>query len=202
MTKIDYYFDYISPFSYLLQTQLHRLPNDTSIHYIPVLFAGLLKHWGSLGPVEIDRKKLFTYRHSTWLAEKLNVPFRTPDSHPFIPLPYLRLSVAMDNDPELVDKLFRAIWATDFDPATDSGRQGIWNEINIPDADSRTTDPDVKKALIGNTELAVQNGVFGVPTLVADGQLFWGYDSLEFLLDYLANKQMFSSAEMNRLETI
>ena len=202
MTTIDCYFDYVSPFSYLLHEKLHSLPQETSVNYIPVLFAGLLKHWGNLGPVEIDRKKTFTYRHCTWLANQMGIDFRIPDTHPFIPLPYLRLTIAKGNDEDLITKIFRAIWTTEHDPATDDGRQAIWNEIDMPDADRNIGDVTVKQSLIANTEMATQIGVYGVPTLMVDGELFWGLDSLDFLLDYLDNRQLFESREMRRLDEI
>ncbi len=202
MTRVDCYFDYISPFSYLLHERLGDLPGETSVNYIPVLFAGLLKHWGQLGPVEIERKKLFTYRHATWLADRLGVPFRVPDTHPFVPLPYLRLTIAKQNDPELITRIFRAIWTSEDDPATDAGRAAIWKNVAVSDADSLTANPDVKQALINNTQSAIDNGVFGVPTLVVDGELFWGLDSLDFLLDYLNNQDLFDRAPMQRLKDI
>ncbi len=202
MTKLDYYFDFISPFSYLLHEQLHRLPKTVELNYIPVLFAGLLKHWGNLGPVEIDQKKIFTYRHTTWLANKLELPFRIPDTHPFNPLPYLRLSIANDNDPELVTSIFRAIWTSEDNPATDTGRQAIWRSIGIPNADDLINDAEVKSALISNTQTATEQGVFGVPSISVNGEMFWGLDSFEILLDYLENPSLFDSASMTRLKQI
>ncbi len=202
MTKLDYYYDFVSPFSYLLHEQLHRLPKTVELIYIPVLFAGLLKHWGNLGPVEIDQKKIFTYRHTTWLANKLELPFRIPDTHPFNPLPYLRLSIAKDNDPELVTSIFRAIWTSEDNPATDTGRQAIWRSIGIPDADDLINNAEVKSALISNTQMATEQGVFGVPSICVNGEMFWGLDSFEILLDYLKNPDLLDSASMARLKQI
>ena len=202
MTQVDCYFDYISPFSYLMHEQLHRLPEDTNVNFIPVLFAGLLKHWGNLGPVEIERKKLFTYQHTTWLAEKLNIPFRMPDVHPFLSLPYLRLTVARNNDPNLITKIYHAIWTTELNPATDQGRNQIWEEIGVENPDAMINDPQIKTKLIENTQQAVDAGVFGVPTMIADGRLFWGLDSLDMLIDYLENPSVFDAQSMRRLERI
>ncbi len=202
MTRLNYYYDFVSPFSYLLHEQLHKLPRGVELNYVPVLFAGLLKHWGNLGPVEIDPKKIFTYRHTTWLAEKLDLPFRVPDTHPFNPLPYLRLSFALDNDPELVTAIFRAIWTTDNDPSTADGRQAIWKLIGMPEADRLIDDPNVKAGLVSNTQKAVADGVFGVPSITADGELFWGLDSLEILLDYLDDPKLFNRDSMTRLNQI
>jgi len=199
---LHYFYDFISPFGYLLHERLRELPDQVELTYTPVLFAGLLKYWGQLGPAEIGQKKIFTYRHTTWLAERLGVPFRMPDTHPFNPLPYLRLCIAMDNQPELVSAIFRAIWATPNNPATDVGRQAIWELIGIPDADDRIVKPQIKQHLIQNTQQAADKGVFGVPTILADDELFWGLDSFDFLLDYLANRQLFERQSMSRLDCI
>ncbi len=201
-TRVDCYFDYISPFAYLHHEQLHRLPGGTSVNFIPVLFAGLLKHWGTLGPVEVKEKKIFTYRHVTWLADQLNIPFRIPDTHPFVPLPYLRLTIAMNNDPELITKIYRSIWTTKLNPATEQGRLAIFNSVGVDNAETLINTPDVKQTLISNTAEACKLGVFGVPTLVIDGQFFWGLDSLDFAIDYIHNKSMFSAENMSRLEAI
>lgn len=88
--SIDWYFDFVSPYSYL---GLHRLKDvKPKINYKPVLFAGLLKHWGQKGPAEIPAKRKWTYRSCDWQARKLGLPFRFPAAHPFNPLPHLRLA--------------------------------------------------------------------------------------------------------------
>ncbi len=202
MMRLNYFYDFISPFAYLMHEQLHRLPNDIQLHYVPVLFAGLLKHWGSLGPVEIVQKKRFTYRHTTWLANKLELPFRIPDTHPFNPLPYLRLSVAKDNEPELVTQLFRAIWTSEHNPATEYGRQAIWKTVSIPDATQLINAPEIKAALLANTQVAIEQGVFGVPTITVNDELFWGLDSFDMLIDYLDDPALFQADSMMRLNQI
>ncbi len=202
MKSVDFYFDYVSPFAYLLYKQLDQLPSGTQINFIPVLFAGLLKHWGHLGPAEIDRKKLFTYQHTTWLAARMNIPFRIPDTHPFVPLPYLRLTLAKDCDPQLISQLFDAIWTENLDPGTDAGRWQIFSQIGLDDAEALIHDSAIKAQLISNTQKAAASGIFGVPTMTADGHLFWGLDSLEMLSDYLSSPSILSTQAMQRLAGI
>ena len=138
----------------------------------------------------------------TWLSEKLEIPFRMPDIHPFNPLPYLRLSIAVNNDADTVSKIFRAIWATEHDPSTPSGRQAIWEAIGIPNAEELIDNPEIKASLFSNTSHAAERGVFGVPTLIAGNELFWGLDSLDLLIDYLQNPDFFDCDQMRRLDTI
>src|SRR5689334_10438458 len=82
----DWYFDFISPFAYLQSEQLERLHPYVQIRYRPVLFAGLLKHWGQKGPAEIVPKRQFTFEFALWQAAKLGIPFKMPPAHPFNPL--------------------------------------------------------------------------------------------------------------------
>src|SRR5688500_20142066 len=90
--SIDWYFDFVSPYSYICLHRLGELPVQVS--YNPVLFAGLLNRWGQKGPAEIPAKRRRTYRGCTWWAGERGVPVRVPAAHPRNPLPYLRLSLA------------------------------------------------------------------------------------------------------------
>ena len=60
--------------------------------------------------------------------------------------------------------------------------------------------PEVKFKLKSNGEHAIGQGVFGVPTLIVDGHLFWGFDSTSLITDFLANPRLFDSSPMKRIE--
>src|SRR3981189_2888493 len=85
--KVSWGFHVIAPFAYLAFPQLSRLPAHVSVELVPVLFAGLLQHFGQLGPAEIPSKRRFTYRFALWRARQLGLPMRMPPAHPFNPLP-------------------------------------------------------------------------------------------------------------------
>ena len=88
----DWYFDFISPFAYLQWMVLRRDHADLDINPKPLLFAGLLKHWGQLGPAELPGKRVHTYRLVLWQARQMGIALRFPPAHPFNPLPALRLA--------------------------------------------------------------------------------------------------------------
>src|SRR5512146_708877 len=92
--KARWYFDFVSPFSYLHVNMFDRIAIPLEIEPVPVLFAGLLKAAGSKGPAEIPAKRTQTYRYCTWLARTEGIPFRFPPRHPFNPLFALRLAIA------------------------------------------------------------------------------------------------------------
>jgi 2-hydroxychromene-2-carboxylate isomerase len=195
-----WYFDFVSPFAYICLHRLKELPADLSIEYRPVLFAGLLNHWGQKGPAELPTKRRYTYRWSHWWAHSLGIPFRYPAAHPFNPLHHLRLAIACGAKPEVVSKIFDEIWTTGAD-ASDPGRtSALLNALGIsPD---KLETPEVKNALRKNTDEAMQRGVFGVPTFEVDGELFWGADSIEFLKDFLRNPSVIKNREMQRLDEL
>ena len=75
-------------------------------------------------------------------------------------------------------------------------------ELNIDHAEAKIADPRVKETLRNNGEVAVGLGVFGVPTAVVDGELFWGFDATLMLKGYLANPEMFKRGEMARVSNL
>ena len=196
MRNVDWYYDFISPFSYLC---LHRLKEleGISISYRPVLFAGLLNHWGQKGPAEIPAKRLWTYRWCAWWANELGIPFRFPASHPFNPLHHLRLCIAAGNTPEVIATIFDDLWTTGAD-ATDPVRfANLCSRLGVQA--SQLAEQAVKDRLRENSERAIAQGVFGVPSFVVDGEVFWGADSLGFVESFLKDPLLFKSEEMRRL---
>ena len=198
MRTIRWYFDFVSPFSYIA---LQRLPEVAAeVDYRPVLFAGLLGQWGQKGPAEIGPKRLWTYRFCQWQADALDIPFRFPAQHPFNPLHHLRLAIAAGPKPQVVRRIFEAIWTTGADAADTVAFESLCQELGV-EAEALAK-PAVKDALRENTEQAVARGVFGVPVFEADGELFWGADAIDFLKAYLEDPAILQSAEMRRLASL
>jgi 2-hydroxychromene-2-carboxylate isomerase len=196
MAQIDWYFDFISPYAWLQAETLDRLPPGAALTCKPVLFAGLLEHWGQLGPAEIPPKRTFTYRYVVWRAHRLGLPVSLPPVHPFNPLPLLRLAIVVGNAPEKMRRLFRFVWSEGRLPDDPVAWRALTTELGVADADSRIAAPEVKEQLRRNGEEAVGQGVFGVPTLVVDGMLFWGADATEMAADYLRGDAVFGSEQM------
>lgn len=200
MRRATWYFDFVSPFACICLHRLKELPADLAIDYRPVLFAGLLDHWGQKGPAELPSKRRYTYRWSHWWAQSLGIPFRYPAAHPFNPLQHLRLAIACGSRPEPVRTIFASIWTTGED-ASDRGRFALLCRDLGPSVEALNA-PEVKDTLRKNTEQAAQRGVFGVPTFEIDDELFWGADSIGFLKDYLENPTAIRNPEMQRLDSL
>ena len=202
MRAADWYFDFLSPFSYLQLVQFDRLPPDLEITYRPVLFAGLLGHWEHKGPAEIPAKRVHTYRWCHWYAARHGIPFRMPPAHPFNPLRPLRLAVAQGAEPALIRAIFDAIWAEGRDLSRDDEWQGLTERLAIADADEAIARPEVKEALKKSTEEAARRGVFGVPTFAIGGELFWGLDATDLVLDYLNDPGLLETGEYARIANL
>lgn len=195
--RIDWYFDFISPFAWLQAEDFARRP-ELDIACKPVLFAALLEHWGQLGPAEIPPKRTFTYRYTVWRGRQLGLPVRLPRAHPFNPLPLLRLALVAQARFDVVLRLFRFVWSEGSLPDDEPAWRALLAELGMPEVDRRLQDEEVKLALRRNGDEAIARGVFGVPTVVVDGELFWGVDATDMMLDYLAKDLVFDSDEMRR----
>ncbi len=197
---IDWYFDFISPYAYLQWQRLRREAPTLALRPRPVLFAGLLAHWEHKGPVEIPSKRAWTYAHCLWVARRHDLPMRLPSAHPFNPLPLLRLAIALGATDDVVDRLFAYVWRDGFLPSDEGAWQDLLDEFLIERSDINAD--AIKQELHANCEQAIAAGVFGVPTAVVDGQLFWGVDATDMLLAYVAGDAFFGTEAWRSAATL
>ncbi len=198
--KLTWYFDVISPFAALAIPEMEALCAQHEVEFRPVLFAGLLKAFGHLGPAEIPAKRTQTYRIVQWIADERGVPFRAPPAHPFNPLALLRLLCVRDLTAADAAAAFRLVWGEGRDPESAETAAALAAALGVP-LDS-ASDPAVKDRLRNNTEAAVAAGVYGVPTLAIGEELFWGLDAMPMARAYLADPGLFASGEMARVSNL
>jgi len=188
MKHITFYLDFISPYAWLAFEELPvaLMGLSYSVTYKPLLFAALLKHHGQLGPAEIPAKRDWTYRQVQWLARSKGRALDMPATHPFNPLGLLRLALATDAQGQpnryVCETLFKHVWVGGAD-AADATRLATITQQLAPRRDP--TADDVKAQLRRHAEEAIAQGVFGVPSFVVDGKVFWGLDALPMLRAYL-----------------
>jgi 2-hydroxychromene-2-carboxylate isomerase len=202
MTEVTWYFDFISPFSYLQLNRFRDLPRHLTVKMKPVVFSALLDHWGSKGPAEIPTKRRFVYRFFKWQADRRGLPFTMPPQHPFNPIPPLRLAVASEANEAAIQEIFRFIYVEGRNVDGDNAISELGERLGIPDAARRISDPDIKIALKTNTDAAIADGVFGVPTFAVDRELFWGDDATDMFIDYLSDHAFFGDPELLRLSNM
>jgi 2-hydroxychromene-2-carboxylate isomerase len=199
MKRIVFWFDVISPFAYLAFEHLPQALEGCSyeVQYRPVLFAGLLGHWGQKGPAEIPPKRAWTFRHIAWLSHTLNIPIETPATHPFNPLTLLRLTLACSDagdtpNRHTVEAVMRHVWRGGTEPG-DASRLRALAQALAPRRDPASD--EVKGELRASTNDAVVRGVFGVPTFDLGGRLFWGVDALPMLRAALQGDAWFNGPQ-------
>jgi 2-hydroxychromene-2-carboxylate isomerase len=191
MPTLDFYFDPISPYAWLAARSLSRVEDaGVQVRFVPVLFAGLLKAHGNLGPAEVPAKRLYIFRDVMREAARRGLPFAGPPGHPFNPLAALRMCTALTDDTgrrTLALALIRACWEDGEDISDAAVLTRVANGTGFDGQEllARAGTPEVKQALAAATEAAIADGVFGVPTYRLEGELFWGGDRIDALLWHL-----------------
>ena len=224
MQTVDFWFDPISPYAALAFARLPQALEGLTVHvrYRPVLFAGLLRHWGQLGPAEIAPKREWTYRQVLWQARELGVPLQMPARHPFNPLPLLRLAcacatpsgsalvaaadaaagadapVALPNR-RVVEALFDHVWQGGGD-AEDPARLKALADALAPSRNP--AGEDVKHALRASGEAAIAAGLFGVPSFQCEGRTFWGLDALPMLAQAMRGDPWFAGPQWTEVAQV
>jgi 2-hydroxychromene-2-carboxylate isomerase len=200
--QISWYYDFVSPYAYLQSHMLDRFDGKAEITCIPVLFAGLLNHWGQLGPAEMSTKRIWTYRYCAFAAEQQEVAFKLPPSHPFNPVNALRLMIAAGSTRAAMQSAFDFVWGEGHDPSDADNFMMLAERLGVSDAPARVSDQAVKDQLRANTDAAIAAGVYGVPTIQIDEELFWGMDGTDFALAYLADPSIMQTDNMQRAVTM
>ena len=206
MRQVDFYFDFVSPYVWLASHQLGEVRDCTAVkfRFVPVLFAALLDHHSNLGPAEIPAKRRYTFQDAQRWALYLGFEFKSPPAHPFSPLKPLRITTAIDDDPvreALAVKLLDAAWSEGRDITSDAVVQEVANSIGLNGKEllGKAHSDEIKQRLRLQTESAIQAGVFGVPSFVVAGEIFWGNDRLHLLKAYLQGKLHTDKAKVEEI---
>lgn len=196
-TPLIFYFDFVSPYAFIGWSQVNAIAarNDRTVEPVPVLFGALLDAHGTLGPAEIPAKRAYLFRDAYRKAHRLGLPpLRLPPSHPFNPLLALRVASVPLTGPDAagarrrrVDALYAATWTLGTGIET---AEAVADALTGAGLDAErllreAQEPATKQRLRDATAEAVTRGVFGVPTVIADGEMFWGTDGLDHLDAFL-----------------
>lgn len=193
-SRLYFLFDYISHNAYLAWFEALRLSKAHALTLtpVPVVFGAMLTHYGQVGPAEVPVKSRWMLRNVLRKARLKGLPIAPPASHPFNPLLPLRVTCAADEKDRLrvIERLWAATWAESravSEPAVVAAELAA---LGLPaDALLAAAGSDAVKAqLRENTEAAIGTGVFGVPTFLVRGELFWGFDDVPYLEMFLAGR--------------
>ena len=186
---LEFYFDFISPYSFLAHKQIRKIENKESIKiiYKPVLLGGLHNLHGIKAPAFIPAKAKHMVRDCKLIAEKNNIRFKFNSYFPIRSLNLMRGVLVAEEDnikKYYIDNIFNTIWQDGLNMNDAIVIQKILQNLNInPKTFSlRTTSSLIKDLLRKKTNDAYEKGVFGAPTFVVNNKIFWGQDRIEFAL--------------------
>ena len=189
--KIDFYFDFISPYSYLAHKRIVSLNNRDKFNYKAILLGGLHKLGGITAPAFNERKMKNMRSDCMLIAEKNKIDFTWNEKFPINSLYLMRgyLFINHNKKDKFFDVCFDAYWKNNFDISKEENIKKILIECDIEteNFEMGIKDKKIKDELKDLTNIAFQNDVFGAPTFVINQKLFWGQDRLEYALEELNN---------------
>lgn len=206
MKELNFYFDFLSPFSYFAWMKLQTLAPELGlkVNYKPVALGPLLNHWQIKGPGEVTPKREFLLKQCLRYAAKNDFPFTTPKTHPFNSLYALRLclqGVAGEHQARVIETFWKAGWQKRIDMGEPDELLAELRMSDLP-ADElyeKSFSKEAKVELKQNIQEAITKGAFGVPSFVIDDELFWGNDSLDDVKDYVLGQDKLDREKLESL---
>ena len=184
----QFYFDFGSPASYLAWKRLPDLQTRTGVTFelVPMLLGGVFKATGNASPVTVPAKGAWMSRDLARWAERNGTPFR---SNPFFPINTLRLmrgAIAAQARGALEaygNAVYDAIWQDQRNMGDAAEVAAVLTAAGLDAAfyAAAADDDAVKARLVANTEAAVAAGIFGAPSFIVAGELYFGQDRMDFV---------------------
>ena len=185
----DFYFDFISPYSFLAHKEIRKIENKAKIKiiYKPILLGGLHNLHGIKAPAFIPAKAKHMIRDCKLIAEKNNIKFKFNSYFPIKSLNLMRGVLVAEEDnikSYYIDSVFNSIWQDGLNMNDEVVVQKVIKNLNInPKTFSlRSSSSSIKDSLRKKTSEAFDKGIFGAPTFVSNNKIFWGQDRIEFAL--------------------
>jgi len=195
MTKsIDFYFDFVSPYSYIAHKRIRKIENThkTIFNYKPILLGGLHKSVGITAPAFIKKKAKFMTKDCKLVAKKFNIKFKFNRKFPISTVNLMRglLSVKFNKKKNYIDNFFDAYWQNDKNLNEEKIIYEILKKTKIDKNifQKKIKDQKIKDYLKQLTQDAYSKDIFGAPTFVVNKKIFWGQDRLEYALDEFYKK--------------
>ena len=185
----DFYFDFISPYSFLAHKEIRKIENkiDIKIRYKPILLGGLHNLHGIKAPAFIPAKAKHMIRDCKLIAERNNIKFKFNSYFPIRSLNLMRGVLVAEEDNiknYYIDNIFNTVWQDGLNMNDEIIVHKVLKNLNVnPKTFAlRSTSSLIKDSLRNKTNEAYEKGVFGAPTFISNNKIFWGQDRIEFAL--------------------
>ena len=191
--SIDFYFDFVSPYSFLAHKRICKIENEEKIKFIykPILLGGLHNLIGITAPAFINPKAKFMVRDCKMVAKKFDIKFKFNSKFPINSLNLLRglLSINYDKKKTYINNFFDAYWQDGLNLNEEKIIITILRKCKIKQADFRKeiNNQKIKNKLKKLTQDAFKKDIFGAPTFVVNKKIFWGQDRLDYALNEYKN---------------
>ena len=190
MTKgIDFYFDFISPYSYIGHKKIEQQGSELNFTYKPILLGGLHKLWNITPQAFIEPKKKFMIMDCEMVSKKLNINFKFNSKFPLGTINLMRGCLILKGEQlnKYIKLIFDAYWKDDIDISNNDILSNLLAkiDINFEDFHKKTEAEEIKERLKKLTNDAFKKNIFGAPTYVVNNKNFWGQDRFEFVIEEL-----------------
>ena len=191
--SVDFYFDFVSPYSFLAHKRIRKIENEEKIKFIykPILLGGLHNLIGITAPAFINPKAKFMVRDCKMVANKFDIKFKFNSKFPINSLNLLRglLSINSDKKKTYINNFFDAYWQDGLNLNEEKIIITILRKCKIKQADFRKeiNNQKIKNKLKKLTQDAFKKDIFGAPTFVVNKKIFWGQDRLDYALNEYKN---------------
>ena len=194
MTKtVTFCFDFGSPYSYLAYNYLSPIKKaGAQIDLKPVLLGGIFKATGNQPPATVQKKGEYMFKDIQRWANKLDISFKMNPYFPILTVPHMRGAILAQKKDILEDymqSMFDSMWLKGLNLNDQEILTQVASESGIDPNDfaEGISSDEIKDELRVNTQFAIDKGAFGVPTYFLENEMFWGIDSIKFLLESLKN---------------
>jgi 2-hydroxychromene-2-carboxylate isomerase len=206
--KIEFFFDFLSPYSYLAWSWLRYNKKlikgwGYELELRPVVLAKVIKYYETKGPAEIAPKRNYLLRDCMRFCENNNIPFTTPEKLPFNSQGLLRIAESQKGNRfqwEVVDTIFRACWEDGLDMEDDVVvadalyKADLEGELIVQSSSDRS----VRQALKDNFTNAIEKKIFGLPSFYVEEEIFWGNDSIPDFVTFLKKEDVLDRKKYNQ----
>jgi 2-hydroxychromene-2-carboxylate isomerase len=189
--SIDFYFDFVSPYSYLAYKRIYKIEKEKNIkfNYKPILLGGLHNLIGITAPAFINQKAKYLIKDCKMVAKKFNIKFTFNSMFPINSLNLMRGLVSINSNKKkiYIDNFYNAYWQNDLNLNEEKVIFSILKKSKISKSDfqKKIKDQKNKDKLKKLTNDAYKKDIFGAPTFVVNNKIFWGQDRLEYALEEL-----------------
>ena len=190
INSFDFYFDFVSPYSFLAHKEIRKIEkkNSIKIKYKPILLGGLHNLHGIKAPAFIPAKAKHMVRDCKLIAEKNKIKFKFNSYFPIKSLNLMRGVLVAEEDNfknYYIDNIFTVSWQDGLNMNDENILQKVLKNLNVNPKTFllRLNSSSIKDSLKKKTSDAYEKSIFGAPTFVSNSKVFWGQDRIEFALN-------------------